>query len=121
MKIRLIEVAKVIRSKNAGPYELTLDILLKERRVYEMMRDQKIISGANIALLYGLPPHDVLNVIYFDPAQAIKITLKRRISSGAPGETDVYGAQQHAPLLDFAFEWDGDPLTGTHSQISQEE
>ena len=40
-------------------------------------------------------------VIPFDVAYAIKITLPRKIPSGSPGDTDIYGAQQHAPLLDL--------------------
>jgi hypothetical protein len=42
---------------------------------------------------------DVISVVEFEPALAIKVTIKRARSSGAFGETDVYGAQQHAPLL----------------------
>ena len=43
---------------------------------------------------------DVEHIIGFDPASAIKVTFRRRIPSGAVGDTDIYGAQQHAPLLD---------------------
>ena len=41
----------------------------------------------------------VEKVIFFDPALAVKIGLPRLIRSGSPGDTDVYGAQQHAPML----------------------
>jgi hypothetical protein len=101
---KLTEVARVIRSKNAGPYELTLDILLKDAAVYETFRSRGIISRASVAALYGVSANEVMSVIYFDPAHAIKVTMKRRIPSGAPGDTDVYGAQQHMPLVDFEFE-----------------
>ena len=40
--------------------------------------------------------------VFFDPALAIKITIKRPIDSGGIGDTDVYGAQQHAPLFDVS-------------------
>lgn len=43
-------------------------------------------------------------MIYFDPAKAVKVTIKRPIPSGALGEVDVYGAQQHAPLVHFTFD-----------------
>ena len=44
----------------------------------------------------------VASVVFteFPPAHAYKATIERRIASGAVGDTDVYGAQQHAPLLD---------------------
>ena len=44
---------------------------------------------------------EISGIIYFEPAQAVKITLRRRVVSGAPGDSDIYGAQQHAPLLDL--------------------
>jgi hypothetical protein len=42
---------------------------------------------------------DVLELVAFAPAAAIKITIRRPRTAGDVGETDVYGAQQHAPLL----------------------
>lgn len=96
---RLVDVASVIRSKNAGPYELTLDVIFKERFWYEETLRADLISPATIARLYGVPEEDVLEIVAFEPANAIKATIRRPLVSGAIGETDVYGAQQHAPLL----------------------
>jgi hypothetical protein len=42
----------------------------------------------------------VYHIVFFDAARAIKITIKRPIDSGGIGDSDVYGAQQHAPLID---------------------
>jgi hypothetical protein len=41
----------------------------------------------------------VLSTVY-DPALAFKATLPRLVPAGDIGDTDVYGAQQHGPLLD---------------------
>ena len=103
MTTKITDVARVVRSKNAGPFELTLDIILRERSDFEHLRDNNIITKNKIAELYQIPIEDILLILYFEPANAVKITLKRPFPSGAPGETDVYGAQQHAPL--FALEW----------------
>lgn len=96
---RLVDVASVIRSKNAGPYELTLDIIFKDRFWYEQALREDLINAPLIARLYNVPEADVLGIVAFEPANAIKATIKRPMVSGAIGETDVYGAQQHAPLL----------------------
>ena len=41
-----------------------------------------------------------VKIVHFDAANAIKITMPRKgPTSGAPGDRDVYGAQQHGPLL----------------------
>ncbi len=104
MKIKLIDVAEVIRSKNSGPYELTFDIILRDWEIFQLFCDKQLIGKELIAQLYNIPQDKVINVIEFKPAKAIKATIERPIASGELGETDVYGAQQHAPLLGLEFE-----------------
>lgn len=104
MKTKLKEIAEVIRSKNAGPYELTFDIIFKDWDVFYRACENKVINEEVIANLYHIPVSDVINIIEFRPAKAIKATIVRPIASGQLGETDVYGAQQHAPLVDLEVE-----------------
>ena len=104
MKIALRDVANVIRSKNAGPFELTLDILLKEKEMFDQMKAADVINKKTIAALYRVAEEDVISIVYFPNAKAVKATIVRPLASGALGERDVYGAQQHAPLMDFVFE-----------------
>lgn len=101
MSVRLIDIARVIRSKNSGPFELTLDILFRERSDFDRLREVGFFSRELVSRLYGVSDTDISGIIYFEPAQAVKITLRRRMVSGAPGDSDIYGAQQHAPLLDL--------------------
>lgn len=103
MKRNILEAAKVIRSKNAGPFELTFDIIFKNRDYYDQFKDHKIIDEKMIAGILKISESDILSLIWFAPANAVKITIKRPMASGAPGETDIYGAQQHAPLLAIEF------------------
>ena len=104
MKVRLTEIAEVIRSKNSGPYELTFDIIFKDWDVFEKVCLSKDINSSLVSRLYSIPEEKIINIIEFKPAKAIKITIERPIASGELGETDVYGAQQHAPLLDLEFD-----------------
>ncbi len=104
LKIRLIDAAEVIRSKNSGPYELTFDIIFKDWDTFKLFCDKKLIRKELIARLYNIPEEKVISVIEFKPAKAIKATIVRPIASGGLGETDVYGAQQHAPLLSLEFD-----------------
>ena len=97
--VNIREVAQVVRSKNAGPFRLTLDILFKDRDVYERVKRSGAITAATVAGLYGIPLERVTDFVWFDPGKALKATLVRSVSSGSAGDTDVYGAQQHAPLL----------------------
>jgi len=96
---KLKDIAKACKSKNAGPYELTLDIMFQDQQTFDKVRKTGVISAALIAKLYDVPLESVV-FTEFPPAFAYKATIERRIASGAVGDTDVYGAQQHAPLLD---------------------
>lgn len=104
MNVKLIEIAHVIRSKNSGPYELTFDIIFKEWDMFQKFCDAKLINKALISKLYNVTEDKVMEIVEFKPAKAIKATIERPYSSGELGETDVYGAQQHAPLLGLEFE-----------------
>ena len=106
MKMKLRDVASVIRSKNAGPFELTLDVLLKDDASFELLTKNDVINKSVIAELYKIPETDVIAIVYFPNARAIKATIVRPCASGALQERDVYGAQQHGPLVNFTFELD---------------
>jgi hypothetical protein len=104
MKTKLLAITDIIRSKNSGPYELTMDIMFSSFDWYRKVCAAKVINEHLICGLYKIKPSEIINIIEFDPAKAVKITIKRPLCSGDPGETDVYGAQQHAPLLDLEFD-----------------
>ena len=95
----LREIARVIRSKNSSPMKLTLDIIFKDRNTFEVVKGKDLINKSVIAKAYQVPESQIEKVIYFDPAIAVKIGMPRLTRSGSPGDTDVYGAQQHGPLL----------------------
>ena len=96
MKTKLTDITDVVRSKNSGPYELTLDIMFKTFEDFEKVCAAKAINEKLICDLYKITPDKT--------AKSIKVTIKRPICSGDLGETDVYGAQQHAPLLDVVLD-----------------
>jgi hypothetical protein len=93
------ELAEVIRTKNAGPYIVTADIITRDYDTYRAIKEQGWITPVKVARLYGIPESDVLSVIFFDEGKTIKINLRRAVTSGDVGDTDVGAMQQHAPLL----------------------
>jgi hypothetical protein len=98
--MKLSDLAQVIRSKNAGPRRLTLDLMFASETDYRRVAQSPALSRERIGALYGLSPDDV-SVIPYPVGRAIKIVLARPIMAGDPGDRDVYGAQQHAPMLDI--------------------
>lgn len=97
---RLIDLASVLRSKNAGALLCTLDVMFEEEATYKRVRDSGVLTAGLIAKLYGISDNAV-SIIPYDVAYAIKITIPRLHKSGDPDDSDIYGAQQHAPLLDI--------------------
>jgi hypothetical protein len=98
-------IAKVIRSKNAGPFEITLDVIFGSKADYEVVKAGGAITRELIAELYNVATQQILTFVFYDAANAIKITLPRPRPQGSIGETDMHAAQQHAPLLDVMIPW----------------
>jgi hypothetical protein len=97
--VNITKLAVAIRSKNAKPSELTLDILFKNRKAFEKARKSGVLTEDLVARLYHIPRGKVLSVVWFTPGIAFKATIARPIMAGDPADTDIYGAQQHVPLL----------------------
>jgi hypothetical protein len=95
----LLEIAKVVRSKNSGPFELTLDVMFDSAEAYYRVKSADLLTKALIKRLYRVEEDDIIFLGYFDPALAWKCTIKRPWAQGSVGERDTLGTQQHAPLL----------------------
>jgi hypothetical protein len=95
----LSDIAKTIRSKNAGVDRITFDVIFADRADYERVRDSDVLSRAAVCRIFGINEGEITDHVAFEPALAIKFTVRRRLSSGSPGDADVFGSQQYGPLL----------------------
>jgi len=98
--MKLWEMTRLIRSKNAGPFELTFDIIFKNKANYEKVRDANAISSRWVAATYGVE-ESLVKVIEYPAANAIKVTIPRPVISGDILDSDVYGGQQHGPFVEL--------------------
>ena len=96
----LSQLAKTIRSKNAGVNKITFDIIFRDAADFERVRRSGAISRASMAALYRIAPERISDFVEYDPGLAIKFTIYRERPSGGAGDGDIFGAQQYAPLLD---------------------
>ena len=110
---RLKDLCSVLRSKNAGPFLITLDMIFKDRYAYDAVARDRLITRELIAERYGFEPEDVVVVEYIDALCAVKATYKRRFAAGSPGDSDCFGMNQEGPLLDIEIE----PASSTRSSI----
>ncbi len=98
--MKLSQLAKTIRSKNAGVDKITFDVIFPDRDSYEQARRSGALTREAICRLYRIPDSRIADFVEFAPANAIKFTIYRERPSGSPGDADIFGAQQYAPLLD---------------------
>jgi uncharacterized protein DUF4387 len=97
----LRDICTVIRSKQAGPFRLTFDVVFKDDETYRRVKASGAFNRSQISSLYHIPEDEITHVVFYDPGRAVKITMIRPLVAGDPGDGDIYGCQQHAPLLDL--------------------
>ena len=97
---KLWELAKLVRAKNAGPFTLTFDILFADAVRYEQVKRSGVINAELFARLYRVPLEHVL-FFEHDRALAFKASIPRPVFSGDLEDSDVFGGQQHGPLVDL--------------------
>lgn len=95
--MRLGDLADVVRSKNAGIHYVTIDVMFADERTYEAVKASGALSADVVAARYDLSPAEV-QFFEYDAGRAFKATIPRLHSVGSPGDRDLYGAQQHAPV-----------------------
>ncbi len=95
----LVDLAKTIRSKNAGVDKITFDVIFQDRASYDRVRRSDVLSRAAICKLFRIADSRISDHVEFDPGLAIKFTIYRKQPSGSVGDPDVFGSQQYGPLL----------------------
>jgi hypothetical protein len=97
---RLVDLATVVRSKNAGPLFVTFDVMFNSIDNYERVKKSGVLTQEIIAGLYNVETKDV-NIIMYDIVTSLKITIPRKEISGALADDDVYGCQQQVLLTNI--------------------
>lgn len=94
----LLDMAVVIRSKDAGINRLTFDIVFNSAGEYEAALRSNVFCPANMARVLRVAPDRVVGAFFVDSCNAIKVTIDRPNISASPDERDVFGAQQQAVI-----------------------
>lgn len=98
---KLSDLAKTIRSKNAGTDKITFDIIFREKATYDMVKRSGALTRESVCEVLKVDPARLTDFVEYDPAYAIKFTILRLRPSGSAGDGDIFGAQQYAPFLDL--------------------
>jgi hypothetical protein len=96
---RLLEMANIIRSKDAGINKITFDVFFVTPQEYEAALKSNVFHKDNVANVLCIPLDHVIGTYRADDCYAVKVSTNRPSISGNPGERDMFGAQQHSKLL----------------------
>jgi hypothetical protein len=101
--VKLEEMAKVITSKNAGPFITTIDISFLSRELFLKAKNSGVMTIEHFAEIYGLRKEDVIGVYFVDAVMRAKISFLKSddMISGDPHCRDLFGAQQWVLLMDM--------------------
>ena len=102
-KTKLGTLARLIRSKNAGPFWITFDLMFETEADFLRAVKTGVPSKSWIAETYQVSEEEIL-LVQLPQARAIKFSFPRPRIQGDPGESDMYSGQQYAPLLDLTVE-----------------
>lgn len=116
----LSELAKTIRSKNAGVDRITFDVIFVDRASYELVCQSGALSREALCRIFRIGPERITDHVRFDPALAIKFTISRSVPSGSPGDGDIFGSQQYGPLLDVEVGDGPSPAAHGRGDLSRE-
>src|ERR1700719_1008012 len=96
---KLADIAKTIRSKNAGVDKITFDVIFPDRASYDRVRRSGALSREAVCKLYGIAPSRISDHVEFEPGLAIKFTIYRKVPSGGVGAAAISGSKISGPLL----------------------
>lgn len=92
------ELAKIIRSKNAGPFVITFDIMFATEKDYNLVVESNILSVERFSKLFNILPKDI-ELYHVKNAYAIKLSMPRPYFQGDLEDGDNYAGQQYPPLI----------------------
>ena len=97
---KLKDVTRYVRSKNAGPFWVTVDIFFADEEAFYRYRSCDSISTAALAKLLGAS-HEHVHRFEIDSLRAIKFSYARAQPQGGILERDMHSGQQYVSLLDI--------------------
>lgn len=97
---KLYELAQLIRSKNAGPFMLTIDVIFPDEQTYTAVLGSGALEIGNVAPALGVAP-EALKRYDLPLARAVKFSTPRVVPCGDFLDEDLYGCQHHRNLVNL--------------------
>lgn len=97
-ELTLGALAHEVRSKNAGPFWITFDVVFKNSDDYDRVVESGALSPATIAQRYAIDPA-VIRIFEMPSIRVVKFSFPRPCVAGSFADRDLHAGQQHVPLL----------------------
>ena len=91
------DLALEVRSKNAGPFWVTMEVFAKDAESYRVVADPGFLDAAVIGCLYGVPASSV-QMFRIPSLNVVKISFPRPVTQGSLYDRDIHAGQHHVPL-----------------------
>ena len=92
------ELALEVRSKNAGPFWMTLEAFMPDEPTYRIA--DALITTELISELYHVAPAS-LQIFRVPDLHVIKVSFPRPITQGSLRDRDMHAGQHHVPLANM--------------------
>jgi hypothetical protein len=102
------EVCSSVRSKNAGPYWVTIDMVFRDDAAFETYAHSPELGRGAFARLYEVP-EDQCKLFLVPSLRVLKVSFPRRHPQGGMVERDMHAGQQYVRLLDLELGEGGRP------------
>ena len=96
---KLRDVCQHIRSKQAGPFWVTIDIWFDSKDSFERYKDSPGLGPKAFQRLFATDP-DLVKAIPVPEFNLVKISYPRATPQGGMVERDMHSGQQYVRLLD---------------------
>ncbi|WFF00137.1 DUF4387 domain-containing protein [Micromonospora sp. WMMD964] len=91
------DLALEVRSKNAGPFWVTMELFMRDTAGYAVVADPGFLDAPLIARLYGVPA-DTIRIFRIPALNVVKISFPRPVAQGSLRDRDIHAGQHHVPL-----------------------
>lgn len=99
----LRDVCRYVRSKNAGPFWITIDVFFTDADVFAAYGGSPSLATERVAAVLGVHP-DAMRRFAIPELNVLKFSYPREHPQGGEIERDLHAGQQYVPLLTLEVE-----------------
>lgn len=93
----IVDLALEVRSKNAGPFWITMELFMRDDAGYDVVADESFLNERVIAELYRVD-HKTIQIFRIPSLNVVKVSFPRPVPQGSLRDRDMHAGQHHVPL-----------------------